>query len=45
MTISEAFRRYFLTVYETQKKKNSGQYEQHKQKCRQQGRKREVSLY
>ena len=39
---SEAFRRYFLSVYELEEKKKSGKYEEHKQKCRRQGRIREV---
>ena len=39
---SEAFRWYFLSAYELEEKKKSGKYEKHKQKCRRQGRIREV---
>ena len=39
---SEAFRRYFLSAYELEEEKKSGKYEEHKQKCRCQGRIREV---
>ena len=39
---SEAFKRYFLTSYETEGKKKAGKYEEHKRRCRRQGRKREV---
>ena len=41
----EAFRRYFLSAYEMEEKKKSGKYEEHKQKCRRQGRIREVHAY
>ena len=37
-----AFRRYFLSTFETEKKKQTGMYNEHKRKCRAQGRKKEV---
>ncbi|XP_067025261.1 uncharacterized protein [Acropora muricata] len=39
--IEEAFKRYFLSTFETERKKEQGKYEEHKRLCRRQGRKRE----